>query len=158
MKLLKSLIVSSMLAGNVQAIECRDYTDEQRSVINNAYSYGLPHNYQHTLSAIVVKESFVGHRIIRYNPSDPSTGVTHIHYPTLKWLSGLDRWGAMHEAEKLIADDLLSFHYSILKLDSIKGQSVFKKLRGYNGSAEYAHQVLDIMRELKRCGEYPDWG
>lgn len=133
---------------------CRNYTDEQRDVINSAYSFGLPYNYGHTLAAIVVKESFVGDRIIRYNPNDPSTGITHIQFNTLKDLSGLDHWSAIEESENLINDDFRSFHYSIKKLDSIKG-SFWYKWKRYNGNGEkaekYARHIQGIIKSLKEC-------
>ena len=156
--------VIAVVAGffaKVEASECRTYTSEQQQVIQNAYSSGLPFDYGYTLAAITVKESFVGNRIIRYNPQDPSTGVTHIQFATLKHLSGENHWGALVLAEQLVVDDMLSFEYSVKKLDSIQG-TWWNKWKRYNGNGPaaeaYARDVQGIIKGLKRCKIVGEWG
>ena len=155
MKIWIIMVMVSLWSLKSVANECRVYTEEQLEVINTAYSYGFPHNYGYTLAAISIKESFVGDMIIRYNANDPSTGVTHIQFDTLKHLSGLNHWRALGVAEKMIKDDILSFKYSLLKLESIKG-SFWYKWKRYNGSGKaaekYANDIQGIIANLKRCG------
>lgn len=144
-----------LLTCDVSAQMCRKFTEEQLDVINDAYLFGLPHDYGYTLAAIAIKESFLGDRILRYNPNDPSTGVTHILFGTLKDLSGLNHWDAIDEAQRLINDDLRSFAYTIQKLDSIQG-TFWNKWKRYNGrgpAAEaYARDIQVTIVNLKRCG------
>ena len=140
--------------------QCRRYTPEQQQIIQQAHSFGLPYDYGFTLAAIVIKESFVGNRIIRYNPTDPSTGVTHIQFDTLKHLSGLNHWDTLALAEELIVNDLLAFEYAVKKLDSVRG-NFWQKWRRYNGKGkaaeQYANDVQGIIRGLKRCGVVESW-
>lgn len=153
------LMFTLMLSTQSVAGICRNYTDLQIDVIHLAFDYGKQYNYQYTLAAIVVKESFVGNRIIRYNPNDPSTGVTHIQFETLKHLSGLNHWDALELAERLITDDTLSLEYSVLKLNSISGTFWNKWVR-YNGSGEraqmYARDIQAIINGFKRCGVFEE--
>lgn len=161
MKSITTFVITFLFTLVVNAQECRKYTQEQQQLIQDAYSYGLPYDYGYTLAAIVVKESFVGGRIIRYNPQDPSTGITHIQFDTLKHLSGLNHWDTLQLAEQLIVDDLLSFEYSVKKLDSIRG-NFWNKWKRYNGSGKaaetYANDIQGIIRGLKRCGVFDYWG
>lgn len=142
----------------VNAKQCRQYTEEQLHVINEAYSYGLPYNYEFTLSAIVIKESFLGDRILRYNPKDPSTGITQIQFDTLKHLSGLNHWDAIKEAEILMYDDYLSFGYAVKKLNTIEG-TFWNKWKRYNGNGQkakkYASDIQKIINNLKTCNTIP---
>lgn len=148
--ILCSVFFSSTLFADV----CRKYTPEQLDVISNAYRYGLQYNYGYTLAAIAIKESFLGGRVLRYNPNDPSTGVTHIQFGTLKDLSGLNHWDAVDEAQQLIKNDLLSFEYTVRKLDSIKG-TLWNKWKRYNGKGPatnaYARDIQVIISNLKKC-------
>lgn len=154
MKFIYIFVMTFVVIFGANAKTCRNYTDEQLQVINNAYSYGLPHNYGYTLAAIAVKESFLGNKILRYNPNDPSTGVTHIQFQTLKHLSGLNHWDAIQEAQLLIEDDFRSFEYSVRKLDTIKG-TFWNKWKRYNGDGKaaeaYARDIQGIINGIKEC-------
>ena len=155
MRVLFLLLVFSV---TVNAEQCRQYTEEQLHVINEAYSYGFPYDYGFTLSAIVIKESFLGDRILRYNPNDPSTGITQIQFDTLKHLSGLNHWDAIKEAETLMYDDYLSFKYAVKKLDTIQG-TFWNKWKRYNGKGQkakkYASDIQKIINNLKTCNTIP---
>lgn len=144
--------------GNAE--QCRVFTDEQQQVLDEAYAFGLPYDYGYTLAAIAMKESFVADRVLRYNPTDPSTGVTHIQFNTLKHLSGLGHWDSIELAKELIQNDHLSFYYSLKKLDSIKG-TFWRKWVGYNGrgraAEEYANDIQGIIKMFKRCGVLGGW-
>lgn len=148
------LVFCLIISSNVQAKTCNRYTDTQLHIINTAYSYGVEKDYGYTLAAITIKESFVGNRIVRINPSDPSFGITHIHFDTLKHLSGMTHYDAALESEKLITDDALSWEYSIKKLDTIKG-SWWYKWKRYNGNGPaasgYANSVRAIIQNIKQC-------
>lgn len=161
MKRLLTVVAGCVLAGGVLAGECRDYTPEQLNVLQQANSYGQMYGYGELLPAIVQQESFIGGRIIRYNPNDPSTGITHISIGTLKHFSKLGRWDLLELAEDLIADDLLSYKYSIMKLDSISGD-VTRKAYRYNGigfrAKKYSKNVVKIIGEFRRCNVLPNWG
>lgn len=161
MKSIATIVISLLMSTVVWSEQCRSYTPEQRWLLQQAYSYGLPYDYGYTLSAIVVKESFVGERVIRYNPKDPSTGVTHIQFETLKHLSGLNHWDSLALAEELIVKDLLAFEYAVKKLDSVHG-NFWQKWKRYNGSGKaaeaYANDVQGIIRGFKRCNMFENWG
>ena len=139
-------------------ILCPSYTDEQLDRIQAAYEYGLGNGYELTLPAIVIQESFVGNKIVRYNPSDPSTGITQIHFRTLKDLSGLNRYEAANEAAKLVHDDSLAFYYAVEKLRSIKSESYWYKWKRYNGSGyaatRYANRIRTLTLQLKHCQKF----
>ena len=160
MKHLITMVVA-LLVGVAQAEQCRKFTDEQQNVLDEAYAFGLPYNYGYTLAAIAMKESFVADRVLRYNPTDPSTGVTHIQFNTLKHLSGLGHWDTIELSKELIQNDHLSFYYSVKKLDSIRG-TFWRKWVGYNGrghaAEEYANDIQGIIKMFKRCGVVGGWG
>lgn len=161
MKSVIVFVVGLLVSVGVQSEQCRDYTPEQQQIIQEAHSFGLPYDYGFTLAAIVIKESFIGHRVIRYNPTDPSTGVTHIQFETLKHLSGLNHWDSLVLAEELIVNDLLAFEYAVKKLDTVRG-SFWQKWKRYNGAGKaadaYANDIQGIIRGLKRCSVIEDWG
>lgn len=154
MKNITLVLCSILFSSTLFADVCRKYTSEQLDVINNAYSYGLPYDYGYTLAAIAIKESFLGNRVLRYNPNDPSTGVTHILFGTLKDLSGLNHWDAVDEAQRLVKNDFLSFEYTVRKLNSIKG-TFWNKWKRYNGKGPaadaYARDIQVIISNLKTC-------
>lgn len=160
-RLILSTVAACIASGGVLADECRQYTSKQRTVLQQAHSYGLMYGYGELLPAIVQQESFVGDRILRYNPNDPSTGITHISIGTLKHFSKLGRWDLLELAEDLITDDLLSYKYSIMKLDSISG-NVARKAYRYNGigfrAKKYSKNVMGIIEEFRRCSVLPNWG
>ena len=129
-----------------------NYTEEQKEVLLKAHLHGLQYNLEHTMPAIIEQESFIGNRILRMNPDDPSFGITHIHFPTLKHLSGLNHWDAISEAERLVIDDDLAFEYAVKKLHSVRATTVWGRIKAYNGSGEYANTVMGIMQKQKKCG------
>lgn len=133
---------------------CRNYTEEQLELIQRAYDFGKVYDYGFTLAAITIKESFVGNRVLRINPNDPSFGITHIHFGTIKHLGKLTHYEAIRESERLILDDELSWSYSVKKLDSIKG-TFYNKWRRYNGSGKkaekYASSIQSLIKEMKEC-------
>ena len=159
MKSVITFMVWLMVSAGVQSEQCRDYTPEQQNLSQQAYSYGLPYDYGYTLAAIVVKESFVANRVIRYNAADPSTGITHIQFETLKHLSGFNHWDALSLAEELITNDLLAFEYAVKKLESVNG-TFWQKWKRYNGNGKdakvYANDIRGIIRGLKRCNVVED--
>ena len=134
---------------------CPKYTDEQIDRIYAAHYYGKTHGYGLTLPAIVVYESFVEDKIIRYNPNDPSTGITQIQFKTLQHLSGLNKYQAVQEAERLLVDDELAFYYAVAKLNSIKSTSKWYKWKRYNGQGpaaiRYANKIGFLTHELRFC-------
>jgi hypothetical protein len=139
-------------------ILCPSYTDEQLDRIHAAYDYGIAEGYELTLPAIVIQEAFVGDKIIRYNPSDPSTGITQIHFRTLRALSGLNRYDAANEAARLVNDDSLAFYYAVEKLRSIKSTSYWYKWKRYNGSGpaaiKYANRIRTLTLQLRYCQNF----
>lgn len=153
------LVVTLIFAATVGAEEhthqCRDYTPEQLVLLDTAHKYGKQYNYEYTLPAIVIQESFVGDMVIRTNPNDPSYGITHVTFSTLKWLSGLDYFPAAKEAEKLVKDDLLALEYGVKKLKSVHNTTFWAAWRDYNGrSAEgelYANKIKNHITELHKC-------
>lgn len=151
------MIAGLIIAGsNVNAAQC-GYTEEQREMLAKAHAYGWHYNLEHTIPAIIEQESFLGNRILRMNPDDPSFGITHIHFPTLKHLSGLNHWDAIAEAERLVTNDDLAFEYAVKKLQSVSAKTTWGKIRAYNGSSEYANTVMGIMQKQKRCGITTDF-
>lgn len=136
-------------------ISCPNYTEEQQKLIYKAYNFGYGRGYEITLPAIVVQESFVGDKIVRYNPSDPSTGITQIQFKTLQHLSGLSHYEAAIEAERLVHDDRLAMYYAVLKLDTVKTQSFWYKWKRYNGTGiraeQYANKIQKITKQLQYC-------
>ena len=138
---------------------CPKYTDEQIDRIYAAHYYGKTHGYGLTLPAIVIREAFVEDRIIRYNHSDPSMGITHIQFQTLKNLSGLSQHAANNEAARVIRNDYLAFYYAILKLDSIKSKSYWYKWKRYNGdgrkATKYAQDIKVLTIQLEFCQQLP---
>lgn len=142
---------------NMQAkpADCREYSLEQLALLYAANSYGEEYGYERTLPAIVQQESFVKDLIVRTNPSDPSYGVTHITFPTIKWLSGLGHYAAAKEAENIVKDDLLAFNYGIMKLQSVHKTTYWAAWRDYNGRSaageRYANKIQSIIAEHQRC-------
>jgi hypothetical protein len=120
-----------------------------------AHKYGNQFGYELTLPAIVHQESFVGDMVIRTNPDDPSYGITHVTYPTLKWLSGLNRWETAKEAEALMKDDMKALEYGVKKLKSVHNTTFWAAWRDYNGRSpagvEYAGHIQATIKEFKRC-------
>lgn len=160
MKLLKSLIVGSMLAGNVQAIECREYTDEQMAVLKAAYEYGKPYDYALSLSSIVKQESFVGKHIVRINEKDGefgSYGVSHISLKTAMWLEGVDNvWEAKAMlVPMLILSDEYSFKLAMAKLNTVKKFGWEESIARYNGAGAaamiYKEKIKSHIREFQAC-------
>tara|TARA_Y100000310_G_scaffold227068_1_gene229270 strand:- start:9022 stop:9513 length:492 start_codon:yes stop_codon:yes gene_type:complete len=143
--------------------ECRSYTQEQRDILDMAYIKGGQHGYELSLPAIIEKESFVGNQVLRANPDDPSYGVTHITFNTLRWLSGKNRWDAIKEAENIIKDDGLAMDYAIQKLLSVHSTTYWAAWRDYNGRSKagerYANDIQGIIRKFKRCNVFDlGWG
>ena len=138
----------------LKPLNCKHYTQEQIEIIQKAYKFGEPKDYGYTLAAISVQESFLGDRILRVNPNDPSFGITHIHFNTIKYLGKKSHYQAIQESEELIKNDELSWKYSIKKLDSIKG-TFYNKWRRYNGTGiqaeKYAQNIQRIIKEIKTC-------
>lgn len=52
-------------------------TQEQKSILVQAYQLGAPYDLGYTLAAIAWQESFVGDRIVPINLQDPSAGLWH---------------------------------------------------------------------------------
>lgn len=139
------------------------FTKEQDRLINLAASYGEPFNYQKTLAAIVVQESFVGQYVVRVNPKDGkhgSYGITHIMLDTAMWLEGVQSsWKAKARiAPRLMKDDIYALTLAKKKLDSIHKGDWMATWSKYNGgSKEYANKIKQHIRTLESCG-YFDWG
>ena len=129
---MRYFLMMIMLFLAIPAYSCTKYTEEQVSLIRAAYVTGLHKDYGYTLAAITIQEAFVGDRVIRMNPNDPSFGITHINFKTLQYLTGKRYYDVVEEAERLMYDDVLSWQYSIKKLDTIKG-TWFNKWKRYNG-------------------------
>ncbi len=155
MKFAAALLVLALASIPVQATNCRSYTPEQLVILGMAHTYGKQFDYEYTLPAIVWQESFVGGAVIRTNPNDPSYGITHVTFPTLKWLSGLGHFAAAKEAENLVKDDMLALEYGVQKLKSVHNSTFWDAWRDYNGrSAEgeiYANKIQHKVAELLRC-------
>jgi hypothetical protein len=154
--ILSAIIAFFILCSSAQAqIACPKYTEEQLERIQAAYNFGATYGYGLTLPAIVIRESFVGDRIVRYNHSDPSVGITHIQFQTLKSLSGLNQYETNNEAARVIRSDFLAFYYAILKLESIKSKSYWYKWKRYNGDGhkaiKYAHKIKVLTIQLEFC-------
>lgn len=140
--------------------ECK-FTVAQDRLLKLAASYGEPFNYRKTLPAIAMRESFVGSRIVKINPTDGklgSYGVTHILLSTAMWLEGVDsRWEALDKiAPKLLNDDLYALKLAVKKLDSVHKGNWMKTWEKYNGSRKYAYKIRNNIRLLERCG-YFNW-
>jgi hypothetical protein len=159
--LLKSLalITAISIAGfsTANAVEpgCRNYTPEQLVLLDMAHAYGKQFDYEYTLPAIIWQESFVGNMVIRTNPNDPSYGITHVTFPTLKWLSGKKHFAAAKEAENLVKDDMLALEYGVKKLKTVHRTTFWAAWRDYNGRSPegeiYANKIKANIAELNRC-------
>lgn len=149
-----ALVVLPLVAQSYDE-SCREFTPEQVALLDMAHKYGKQFDYEYTLPAIVWQESFVGDLVIRTNPSDPSYGITHVTFPTLKWLSGLNRWESAKEAEKLIKDDMLALEYGVMKLQTVHRATFWAAWRDYNGRSPegelYANKIKNKVSELNRC-------
>lgn len=175
-QILRITIVTGLLLMNysVSAEECRDYTVEQRKILDLAYSVGYDYDLGVTLAAISKQESFVGSYVIRDNPNDYSVhydaegretkirgsyGITHILLSTAMWLEEEDSlWGARGKiASKLMTDDVYALRMAIKKLESVKreGQTWREMVARYNGSGimarQYAEKIASHVNEFKRC-------
>lgn len=155
-------LLSAVISFNTHSKECRTYTEEQQSVLNLAFEYGKLYGYEYTLAAIVTQESFIGDQVVRYHPNDPSTGITAIHFPTLRHLGGLNYWDAMKEGEVLIKDDLLALHYAVKKLQSVHTTTYWNAWKRYNGSGkaaeQYANNINANIKQLKKCKVFTNFG
>ena len=151
-----ALALSAPIASAAHTDEpCRAFSPEQLVLLNMAYTYGKQFDYEYTLPAIVWREAFVGSLVIRTNPADPSYGITHVTFPTLKWLSGLDYFPAAKEAEKLVKDDMLALEYGVRKLQTVHNTTFWAAWRDYNGRSpegeKYANKIKHNVSELYRC-------
>ena len=161
---MKNVLLSlSVLVSSVSMADCRSYTQEQRDLLDMAYMKGGEYGYELTLSAIIEKESFLGNQVLRTNPNDPSYGVAHISFDTLKWLSGKNHWDAIKEAERVVKDDQLAMDYALQKLLSVRKTTYWNAWKSYNGSGKaaekYANDIQGIVRKFKRCNVFDmGWG
>lgn len=164
MKHVHKLLLVWLLFANQQAQasdEC-NFTVEQDRLLHLAASYGGAFDYQKTLPAIVMQESFVWKHVVRVNPSDGnlgSYGITHILLDTAMWLENVDsRWEALDKlTERLIKDDIYALHLAVQKLDSVHKGNWMNTWSAYNGgSRKYAENIRDNIRLLSRCG-YFNW-
>lgn len=137
---------------------CRVFTPEQLLLLDLSHKYGAQYSYEYTLPAIVWQESFVGSKVIRTNPGDPSYGITHVTFGTLKWLSGKTHYAAAKEAEMLVKDDMLALEYGIKKLETVHRTTYWAAWRDYNGRSpageKYANRIQHKVRELQRCNVF----
>lgn len=152
------------MASLSNAASC-NFTKEQDELLNLAISWGSPFDFEQTLPAIVMQESFVGDKVVRINPSDGalgSYGVTHILLETGMWLEGkeFNRWEALELGEELIFNDAKAMELAIMKLQSVHKGNFVNTWRNYNHSkygGEYANSIKENIRTLKSCG-YFSWG
>lgn len=157
----------------VEASQCPTFTQEQQQLIKLAYTVGSQHNSDiyritgthigHTLAAIIWKESFIGHHVIRYS-TDPSFGVGQMKITTWFWLNEINysyanRHYYEHKAiSDLMTNDLYAITqtYKYLKLLIRQHESLHMARIRYNGrgaaAERYAEDVLDRVRVLTRCG------
>lgn len=155
----KILTVLAILGciSDVAATQCREYTEEQETLLNLAYHKGLPYDYAYTLAAIVQEEAFVGKRVIRINPLDKggAYGVTQITLKTARDLTGAGHWEGRKIAEELVKDDQFAMDMGIRKLMSVRTRNFLKLWERYNGRGKaavaYAKRVRGHVRQLKAC-------
>ena len=153
------LVILACGVAEVKA-SCPNHTTEQQELIKQAYYVGLPYDLAYTLSAIVVRESFVGPYIIRVNSGDGkygSYGVTHIELETAMWLEGYtNSWQAKQDlVPKLISDDHYAMHLALNKLRKDKSKGWMVMWSRYNGSGskarQYAEGIKKNIKILKDC-------
>lgn len=156
--MIRVLLASTTLLFGQQAYAQCSFTPEQTRLIKLAASYGEPYNYQKTLAAIVVQESFVGEYVVRVNNKDGkygSYGVTHILLSTAMWLEDeKNSWRAKTEIlPKLMNDDIYSLRLSVKKLDSVHKGDWLSTWNAYNGGGKvYGVKIRNHIRDLESCG------
>lgn len=150
-----------LLTSKVNAAYC-NFTKEQDRLLQLAISWGIPYDFEMTLPAIVMQESFVGDKVVRINPDDGrlgSYGVTHVLLETGLWLEGkkFSRWEALALAEELVTDDDKAMQLALLKLKSVHNGDFLATWRKYNHSnhgGDYANDIRNNIRTLKTCGYF----
>lgn len=163
--MLKNLLLTTLLATSLSNAASCDFTEEQDKLLNLAISWGAPFDFEQTLPAIVMQESFVGDKVVKVNPDDGalgSYGVTHILLETGMWLEDKEftRWEALELAEQLINDDDKAMELAVMKLQSVHKGNFFETWKNYNHSeygGKYAVAVKENIRTLRECG-YFNWG
>ncbi|WYW02365.1 hypothetical protein Lauda_00014 [Pseudomonas phage vB_PpuM-Lauda] len=147
------------------------FTEEQERILGTAHQVGSPVNFGVTLQAIAWKESFVGDKVVRANPTDGrygSYGITHVQLSTGAWM--LDqkptkpfRTGLRND---LVTDDSYALQFAAAYL--VHTETIAKKITrdgnrqwrvtvaSYNGSGaqarRYVEDVADKVSYLKSCG------
>ncbi|WYW02603.1 hypothetical protein Peetri_00015 [Pseudomonas phage vB_PpuM-Peetri] len=147
------------------------FTEEQERILGSAHQVGSPVNFGVTLQAIAWKESFVGDKVVRANPTDGrygSYGITHVQLSTGAWM--LDqkptkpfRTGLRND---LVTDDSYALQFAAAYL--VHTETIAKKITrdgnrqwratvaSYNGSGaqarRYVEDVADKVSYLKSCG------
>ena len=120
--------------------KCREYSLEQKAVLETAYLFGRDIGYGYTLAAIAQQESFLGYAVIRINPYDKdkrymhqavrpagSYGITHVLLTTAMQLDGMDPYNpndSLHALQYLTRtlqnDDAAALLYTTRKLEEVR--------------------------------------
>ena len=144
-----------------EAATCPTYTSEQTQVLRKAWDIGLPHDRQHSLMAIVERESFVGPYVIRVTSTDGnygSYGVAMMQLSTAMHVTGEDNsWKARAElAPRLMNDDTYALQLAMLYLLRHERLGWAEAIRRYNGSGaaaeRYAQEVAQRVNVHVACG------
>ena len=153
--------VCVVTARMAEASDCPTYTKEQTQVLRKAWDIGLPHDRQHSLMAMVERESFVGPYVIRVTSTDGdygSYGVAMMQLSTAMHVIGEDNsWKARAElAPRLMNDDTYALQLAMLYLLRHERLGWAEALRRYNGSGaaaeQYAAEVAQRVNVHVACG------
>jgi hypothetical protein len=145
---------------NIARAECREYTPEQRWLIESARHIGAELDWSYTLAAMVEVESFVGDQVVRVNPTDGqggSYGVMHM-LPT----TGLHILGLPDTPEnrswiryRLVTDDIFAIELGYQYFLSHLWRGWRGAIMRYNGAGwqaeRHADRVITVVRQMQRC-------
>lgn len=165
MKTSLSLGLALMTTTALAAGTCRTgYDDEQRWLLEAAYAMGAPHGFGAELAGLIERESFdcrPGERVCRENPEDGdygSYGVTQVQVSTALWMLGWenDEHNRAELRRVLTTCDTCALEFGLEYLLMWQERGTRGALAKYNGrgaaAQEYAQDVLERAKRLKRCG------
>ena len=138
-KVILSLLIAGSLFGQTVKETWHDLSVEQRDTVYEAYAFGEPYGFGHTLAAIVLVESDAG--LYRISTDQRDFGVTGIN---IKWylkdkgiksnLYSRSKWSS-----RLVRNDVMCYTHSIKVLKQFYSKYGTYKgaVSGYNNGSSY---------------------
>jgi len=159
------------------AQSCPTFTREQQYLLRVAHVYGNQPNARleaaigdrigYTMAAMLWREAFLGDRIFRHNPTDPSYGVMMVTFTAYLRTKGWNRdymsYNIIHQHSggiaKMIENDVYAIQvgYEYLVIKMVEQRSLWGGVRAYNGGGQmardYRDDIQDRVRQLIRCSD-----